>query len=257
MNTAIQLKEKQVNELVEKIKKSRTLMIVSVRGLPSKQFQEIKKSVRSEAFVKITRKNIIFRVLEKFGDDSIKPLENHIESDIAVVFSDKDGYELAALLAKKKTKVFAKAGQIADDDIEVKAGLTELVPGPVISELGVLGIQIAVENGKIAIKAPKVVVKKGEEIKETVASLLQKLHIQPFSVGLNPIVIYDIKKRKLYTYIKIDSEGYVNELKKAALQSLGLAHKINFYCKETIGYFLSRANMQAKALENKTRGAGQ
>ena len=86
MNTAIQLKEKQVNELVEKIKKSRTLMIVSVRGLPSKQFQEIKKSVRSEAFVKITRKNIIFRVLEKFGDDSIKPLENHIESDIAVVF---------------------------------------------------------------------------------------------------------------------------------------------------------------------------
>ncbi|MEN9626017.1 MAG: hypothetical protein RL557_345 [archaeon] len=251
VHEAIQAKEKQVNELADKIKKSNTLMIVSIRGLPSKQFQEIKKSVRSDAFVKIARKNIILRALEKCGDASIKPLENHIESDVAIVLSDKDGYDLAAILGKKKTKVFAKAGQIADDNIEVKDGPTELVPGPVISEFGVLGVQIAVENGKIAIKSPKVVVKKGEEIKENVASLLQKLSIQPFSVGLNPLVIYDLKKRKLYTHIKIDPEGYTHELKKAASQSLGFAQKISFYCKETIGYFLAKANMQGTHLQNK------
>lgn len=256
MISAKTLKEKHVQEFVDKLKHAHTLMIVSIRGLPSHQFQEIKKTIRSEADVKITKKNIIFRALEKFGDESIKPVKEYISSDVAYVISPKDGYELAALLATKKTKVFAKAGQIADDDISVKDGATELVPGPVISELGTLGIQIAVENGKITIKAPKVVVKKGEEIKENVASLLQKLHIQPFSVGLNPVLIYDIQQKKVYTNILIDPEGYTELLKKAAAKSLGFAQKINFYCKETIGYLLVKANMQGKVLEKKI-GAGQ
>ncbi|MEK6871853.1 MAG: hypothetical protein AABX16_03025, partial [Nanoarchaeota archaeon] len=115
----------------------------------------------------------------------------------------------------------------------------------VISELGVLGIQIAVENGKISIKAPKVVVKKGETIKENVASLLQKLQVQPFSVGLNPVAIYDVEHKKLYTHIKIDPDEYTLSLKMLAGKSLGFAQKIGFYCKETMSYFLGKAQREA------------
>src|SRR3989338_2164919 len=124
---AIQLKEKQVRDLVEKMKHMNTLMIVSIRGLPSKQFQEIKKSIRSDAFVKIARKNIIVRALDNFGKESALPLKQFIESDIALILSQKDGYELAGILTQKKTRVFAKAGQIAESDIEIKEGPTELV----------------------------------------------------------------------------------------------------------------------------------
>ena len=254
MNSSHQLKDKQVKILVDKIKKSKTLMIVSIRGLPSRQFQEIKKTVRAEAFVQIARKNIFFRAIDAMGESAIKPLEAHLSSDIAFVLSDTDGYELARLLSKRKTRVFAKAGQIADDDIEIKDGPTELVPGPVISELGVLGIQIAVENGKIAIKAPKVVVKKGETIKENVASLLQKLQVQPFSVGLNPVAIYDVEHKKLYTSIKIDPQGYTHSLITAARKSLGFAQHIKFYCKETMPYFLGKAHREAHALQRKSGG---
>jgi large subunit ribosomal protein L10 len=252
--SAIQLKEKQVKELVEKIKKSKTLMLVSVKGLPSRQFQEIKKSIRDDAFVKITRKNIISRAIQTFGKESILPLKDHITSDIAVVISDKDGYDLARIIGKKKTKVFAKAGQIANEDIEIKDGPTDLVPGPAISELGALGLQISVENGKIAIKASKVIVKQGEAIKDTVAAVLQKLNIQPFSVGLIPLVIYDVPEEKIYTHITIDSDGYTDMLKTAAAKSLHLARKINFYCKETMGYLLAKAHMHAKHIQNKSGG---
>lgn len=243
-----EIKGKQVKILADKIKKSKTLMIVSIRGLPSRQFQEIKKTVRGEAFVQIARKNIFFRAIEMMQEEAVKPLERYIGSDIAFVLSNTDGYELARLLSKRKTRVFAKAGQIADEDIEVKDGPTELVPGPVISELGVLGIQIAVENGKISIKAPKVVVKKGEPIKEHVASLLQKLQVQPFSVGLNPVAIYDIEHKKLYTHIKIDSDGYTASLKMLAGKSLGFAQRIGFYCKETVTYFLGKAQREASRI---------
>ena len=245
----IKLKEKQIKELAEDIKNARTLMIVSIKSLPSKQFQEIKKSIRNHAKVKIAKKNIVLRAIRIVGKDSILGLEKYVTSDYAFVISDMEGYELAGVLAQKKTPVFARAGQEALENIEVKTGPTDLVPGPAISELGALGIQIAVENGKISIKADRVVVNKGQTINEATASILQKLNIQPFEVGLNPIAIYDVENEKIYTDINIDSERAVDELKNAGGKALGFAQKIVYYCKETIGYFLGKANLEGYALE--------
>jgi len=161
---------------------------------------------------------------------------------------DLDAYELAGILAKKKTPVFAKAGQVAEDDIEVKDGPTDMVPGPAISELGALGLQVAVEDGKIAIKAPKVVITKGQTINENAASIFQKLNIMPFNVGLNINVAYDVASKKIFTELKIDPEGYTEDLKQAAGKALGFAQKIVYICKETIGYFLAKGNAHGNAL---------
>jgi large subunit ribosomal protein L10 len=242
------IKEKQVNELAEKIKNSKTFMIVSIKGLPSKQFQDIKKSLRDEAEVKVAKKNILLRAIKAFGKDSILPLEKHIQENCAFALSNTEGYELAGLLSKKKTPVFAKAGQEATEDIEVKDGPTDLMPGPAISELGSLGLQVAVEDGKIAIKKTKVVITKGQTINETAASIFQKLNIQPFTIGLEPVAIYDIESEKIYTDIKIDSEEAKLELQSAASKALGFAQKIAYYAKETIGYLLAKANTNAEHL---------
>ncbi len=244
-------KEKQVKELAEKIKKSRTLMIVSVKSLPSKQFQEIKKSIRQHAYIRVAKKNIMLRAIKEVGKESIFPLNNHIKENCAFAISEVEGFELAGIFLSKKTPVFAKAGQIAPNDIEVKDGPTSLVPGPAISELGALGIQISVEGGKIAIKKAKIIVKAGEPITADVCALLQKLSIQPFSIGLKPVAIYDVKTEKIYSEIKIDPEESSKELIAAARKSLGFAQKIGYFCKETILYFLARANMETKALDTK------
>ncbi len=242
------IKEKQVKELINEIKKAKTLMIVSIKGLPSKQFQSAKKSIREYASVKVAKKNIMNRSIKGIGKESILALDKYINENCAFVISDLDGYELAGILNKKRTPIAAKAGQLAPIDIEVKEGPTELVAGPAISELGALGIQIAVENGKISIKKNKVVVKEGVEIKDNVASILQKLHIQPFTVGLEPVAIYDIESEKIYDNIKINPEETINELRNAAAKSLGFAQKIGYYCRETIGYFLAKANLEGETL---------
>ena len=247
------IKDKKVKELSGEIKSAKTLMVVSIKGLPSRQFQDIKKSVRDHAHIKVEKKNILIRSLKELKKESVLPLETYISDSCAFAISDVEGYELAAIFAKKKTPVFAKTGQIAPHDIEVKDGPTDLVPGPAISELGALGIQISVENGKIAIKAPKVVVKEGAVISAGVAAVLQKLAIQPFSVGLDPVAVYDIQTEKIYTELKIDSEGVSATLRESAAKALGFAQKIAYATKETIGYLLAKANMQAKALENKTQ----
>jgi large subunit ribosomal protein L10 len=245
---AHKLKSDRVKTLIEKIKNAKTLMIVSIKNLPSKQFQDIKKSLRGKALVKVAKKNIMNRAIKGFGKESILPLEKEIQENSAFVISDIEGFELAGILSKEKTPASAKAGQISPEDIEVKAGPTSLVPGPAISELGALGIQISIEDGKISIKEPRVIIRKDEVINESVASLLQKLDITPFNVGLEPVAIYDIQSEKIFSEINIDSEEAIENLKNAATKALGFAQKIVYYCKDTIGYLLSKANSHEKSL---------
>ena len=247
------IKEKQVKELAEKIKKSRTLMIVSVKSLPSKQFQEIKKSIREHASIQVAKKNIMLRAIKAVGKESILEIEKHIKDNSAFAISEVEGFELAGILLSKKTPVYAKAGQIAPVDIEVKEGPTSLVPGPAISELGALGIQISVENGKIAIKKAKIVVKTGDVISANAAAMFQKLNIQPFTIGLEPVCVYDVKTEKLYSNIKIYTEGVAKELASSAGKALGFAQKISYFCRETVTYFLAKANMEGNALNNKIK----
>tara|TARA_Y100000034_G_scaffold91232_1_gene110032 strand:- start:723 stop:1844 length:1122 start_codon:yes stop_codon:yes gene_type:complete len=242
------VKEKDVNKLVDKMQHAKTVMIVDIKGLPSKQFQDIKKSIREHAQIKVAKKNILKRAIEKFGKEDVLPLEKHIKENSAIAISELEGYELAGILAQKKTPAAAKAGQVAPDDIEVKAGPTDLVPGPAISELGAVGLKIAVEDGKLSIKNSKVIITEGQTINQDVASILQKLNIMPFTVGLEPVAIYDVESGKIYTEIKIDSEETVSLLKDAAGKALGFAQKIIYYCKDTITYFLAKANAEGEAL---------
>ena len=166
-----------------------------------------------------------------------------------MLFSDIDSFVLAAELISKKTLTKAKTGQEATEDIEISAGPTDLVPGPAISELGALGIQIQIDKGKINIKEPKVIVKKGEKISQATADVMNKLDIKPFSIGFMPVVAFDTKEGKIYIDINVDKEGIVKELKNLFSKALAFAVEIAYASPETIGFLIQKAGRQEKALE--------
>ncbi len=168
-------------------------------------------------------------------------LKEQINEDYAILFSDLDAFDLASELIENKSPAKARVGQEADKDIEVEAGPTELVPGPAIAELGALGIQIQIDKGKINIKEPKVIVKKGEKVSANAASLMNKLDIKPFSIGFIPLSAYDTKENKLYLSINIDKEGTLNELKYAFGRALAFAVEKEIFNKDTTGLILSKA----------------
>ena len=246
---SLQKKKKEIKNLSDKMKNSKTIMVVSLKGVPSKQFQEIKKKVRKEAEVKVAKKNILKRAIDGTKEKEIEKLKEYIEENSAIVLSDSDAFDLAGILAENKNPVLAKAGQEALEDIKVEAGPTELVPGPAISELGGVGLKVTVEGGKLSIKEGKVIVKKNEKISPEVASVLQKLDIKPFLIGLEPLVLYDKNSKKIFINIKIDKEKAVGDLKNSKMRAFGLAQKIVYYCKETIGYLLGKANLEVKKIE--------
>jgi len=245
----IKKKEKIVARIAEKIKNSRTVMIVSIGGLPSKQFQEIRKKIRGKAEIELLNKNILIRAIDSLKREELSKMKKKIKENTAVVFSEMDAFELAAILSENKIRAKAKEGQKVQEDVKIEAGPTDLAPGPAISELGSLGLKVAVEDGKIAIKESKVILKKGEIVSENAANIMGKLDILPFEVGIIPVAAYDSKEDKLYVGIKVDKEGTLEELKEIYGKTLGLALKIGYLCKETIGCLIGKAGKEAKILE--------
>lgn len=243
-------KKKAVSELAKLLQEKKTFLIASIKNIPGSQFQEIVKKLRGKAIVKVPKKNLILKALDSSKEQEIKQVKEKISSDFALLFSDEDCFELAIELVRRKSPSKAKVGQIAPEDIEIPAGPTDLVPGPAISELGNLGIQIQIENGKITIKAPKIIVKKGNKINQGAADMMNKLDIKPFSIWLVPIAAFDNNTKTFYPEMDINPEKTLEDLKEAYGKALPFAVNIGYATPETITFLIGKAGRQEKVLSS-------
>ncbi len=249
-------KTKSVQEFSELMKNKKTILIVSIKNIPASQFQEIGKKLRNKAIVKVPKKNLIFRALDLSKNEALKKLKEQIKDSIAILFSDIDCFDLAAELTKNKSLVRAKAGQEVPEDIEIPAGPTDLIPGPAVSELGALGIQIKIEKGKIHIKEPKIIVKKNEKISTGAADIMTKLDIKPFSVGFIPLSAFDTQEGKIYFDINVNQEETLEKLKTSFGKALAFSVEINYICEDTIKFLIGKAGMHEKVLSKFTDSEG-
>ena len=248
-NSIPEMKLKSVAELIDLIKNKKTILIASIKNIPASQFQKIGKKLRGKAVIKVPKKNLIFRALDSLGDEALKGLKDQIKEDTTILFSDTDCFDLALELINNKSSAKARVGQEAPEDITVQAGPTDLLPGPAISELGALGIKIQIEKGKINIKEPKVIVKKGEKVSAIAADIMSKLDIKPFLIGFIPLSAFDTQERKLYLEIEIDREETLKELKISFGKALAFAVGIAYICEDTIKPLIRKAKMHEKVFE--------
>jgi large subunit ribosomal protein L10 len=244
-----------VKELAGKIKNSKTVLIASTRGLPSSQFHSIKKKMRGSADVKVAKKSAVLRAIDDSKMPGVAELKDTIGADVALFFSDLDPFALSGLLIDNESEAKAKAGDLAPFDIVVEPGPTELIPGPAISELGSVGLKVAVENGKLAIKTQTTVAKEGDVVDEKLASVLGKLNIAPMKVGFLPEAAYSATDEKVYVGIKIDKAGALELLRESIGKSLSFAVNIVYPTEKTIGALIGKAGMHEKALSAKAADA--
>ena len=245
VSDAKKLKVKELAELMGK----KTVMVISIKGLPSAQFQDIKKKLRSKAKVQVVKKSLVKFALDHCGIKELHELVPYVDDSTAMLFSDADAFEISGILASEKIPAKAKTGQIAPSDIEVKAGPTELIPGPDISALSAVGLIPKVENGKIAVLKDKIIAKEGDVITEALASIMAKLDIIPFEVGVDPIAAFDGEEKKVYVDIKIDKEGMLDELENAHGRGLALSVELGIVNSDSIDFILSKAGVEGLVID--------
>lgn len=240
-----EVKKIKVKELAEDMK-SKSVMVVSIKSLPSAQFQDIKKKIRGKAKIVVAKKSLVDFALDHCGIKELHELVPFVQDGTAILFSNEDAFHISGILADSKSPAKAKAGQIAPEDLIVKAGPTDLLPGPDISALSSVGIKPKVEGGKIAIMMDHVLCKEGETITDAKASILAKLGIVPFKIGIEPIAAY--MQGKVYSSIKIDKEATILEVENAYTKALPFAVELAYVSLDTLDLILGKAQSHEKVI---------
>jgi large subunit ribosomal protein L10 len=247
-------KIQEVIQLKELMKKYKAISIVDLTNLPSSNLQAIRNKLRDKIEIRVTKKSLISRAIEELKEKDLSSLKQYLENSIpALIFSDEDPFKLLRLIKENKTNAAAKPGQLAPMDLTIQAGPTPFTPGPIIGELGAIGLQTSVESGKIIIKKEKLVAKKDEVIKAGVASILSKLGIEPIEISVNVLAIYDQGIIYEKAVLDVNQEEYINNLKLAYNQSIKLAEEIGYICKDNIDLLLTKAQRNALILSKELK----
>jgi len=243
-------KQKVVDEFVKLIEEYPIIAAVNLEMMPAPQLQIMRAKLRDKVVLKMSKRRLMKIAIEKAKakKKDIEKLEPYLKGMPALIFTKENPFKLNKILVQNKSKAPAKAGQVAPSDIIVLAGPTPFAPGPVIGELGAIGIKTKVEGGKIAVSEDTVVVKEGEVIKPNVAGLLTRLGIEPMEIGLDLTAAYE--KGIIYKsdILAIDEKAFMEKLNNAATWAFNLAVEAGYFTKDTIELLVPKAFNEAKAL---------
>jgi large subunit ribosomal protein L10 len=247
---APEVKKKIVEELANLMIEYPIIGIVDMENMPTPQLQNMREQLRETVVLRMTKKRLIRLALKKAESKKkgIAVLDEKMKGMPALLFTKENPFKLYKKLQKNKSTAPAKAGQIAPKDVLVQAGPTPFAPGPIIGELGSIGIKAGIDGGKVAIKEDKVVVKEGEEIKANVAALLTRLKIEPMEVGLDLVATYEDGTIFTKSVLDVDEKKYVQDLQNCASWAFNLAMESGFPTAETITLMVTKAFSEAKGL---------
>ncbi len=246
-------KKKELASIVKLMQEYPVVGLIDLTGLPSAQYQSIRAKLKSRLLIKTANKNLIRLALEKIKENKhgIEEFEPLLKDCMpALLFTKEDPFIISKNLNKSKSKAAAKPGQIAPYDLIAPAGPTPFAPGPIIGELGAVGIKTQIVAGKIHIKEDAVLAHKGDVINQKVAEMLARLGIQPMEIGLNLAAMYDSGKIFLRDVLSINEQDYINQIKEAFAFSLNLAVYSAYTSKDTINHLIKKSVVEGKALSS-------
>lgn len=249
MDVKPQLKKKMstVDKIDTLSQRYKTILISSIQNLPSAPFEKLRKKLRGKAEMIVAKNVLVRRALEK---TSAKDFLSVMEGPSVIIFTDLSPLQIHGLIEEGKSKAYAKPGQVAPHDIVVPAGETTLPPGPVLSELKMVGIDARLDKGKIVIAKDCTVAKKGDKIKKEVANTLIKLNIMPMEIKMLVVGAFEKDSGLVYKsdVLSITPERLTDEIKAIARNSINLALKTDYPTKETMAIIIPTAVLQAKNL---------
>ena len=243
-------KQGTVQEFVSLMEEYPIVGVVNMNNLPTKQLQNMRAQLRSTVVLRMTKRRLLKKAIDqvKAKKPGIEQLVPYMEGMPAMIFTKYNPFALQKKLGKNKSKAPAKAGQVAPNDIEVKAGPTSFAPGPIIGELGAVGLKAGIDGGKVVIKADSIVARKGDIISDKLAALLTRLGVEPMEIGLDLTAVYE--KGSIFTkkVLAIDETVYMNNLSQAGRWVFNLAVEIAYPTKGTTSFLVQKAFKDAKGL---------
>lgn len=242
---ALLVKSREVEKVKGLIEEHKALGIASLHKVRASQLQELKRKL-GDVQIRVIKNAIIERAISGCEDKpDLGKLKSFLKGSNIFLFADINPFRLALLLSKSKVEMFAKAGDNAARDIIVPAGNTGLSPGPVISQLNMVGLPTRIETGSVWISRDTLVTRKGEAIPQRLAAVLSNLGIKAVEGGLSLKAVYDDGLILTEDQLYIDLEEFKQEIARVYLEVLNLSINAAYPTSENIVFLIQNAHREA------------
>jgi len=181
------------NKFINLLQEYHKILVVICDNIDSAHMQRIRKSLRGKAVLlmgknTMRRKAIRLNLAEHPDWEGILP---YITGNIGLVFTNEDDLRsVRNICLESKVPAAAKPGIKAPADVVIPKGITALEPTKT-SFLQALNIASKINKGTIEILQDVQLIKKGDKVGSSEATLLQMLDIRPFEYGLQMVAVYD------------------------------------------------------------------
>jgi large subunit ribosomal protein LP0 len=168
------------------------IIIVDADNVGSNQIQKCRKALQKNSILVMGKNSIIKKVLKKQieKNPNMQDLYESAKGNVGLIFTRNDPFEIKKILKENQIPAPAKVGQIAQNDVIIPAGPTELPPDGT-SFFQALNIPTKIQKGQIEIQDPIKLIEKGKIVGSSEAALLKKLNIVPFSFELQIKLVFD------------------------------------------------------------------
>ncbi len=240
---AVRRKIEQIEETTADMKNYKTVALLDLRKLPDALFQSLRKRIREDGGkVAVLKKPVTSRVLST--DKKLSERVSDCTKPVAFILTNSSPYELNQFFKQHKKKRAAKVGDVANADIVIPEGETDLPPGPALSELKAGGINVQIKGGKIVVAKESVVARTGDKLTEMKVKSLQTLGVMPFEVMAN--LVFGFDGEYIYPKELLDlGDTVATDLSEGLSQAMNLSINACYPSEQNIDMLLGEAIMQS------------
>ncbi|CAF3868167.1 unnamed protein product [Adineta steineri] len=185
-------KAKYTMRLTQYLDEYPKVFVVGADNVGSRQMQKIRLSLRGHAVLMMGKNTMMRKTIrgQTSKNTNLEKLLPHVYENIGFVFTKEDLSSIRDKLLENKVAAPARAGAIAPVDVTIPAQVTALGPEKT-SFFQALQIPTKITRGTIEIINDVNLIKVGDKVGPSEATLLNMLGISPFSYGLIIRQVYD------------------------------------------------------------------
>jgi len=220
------------------------VFVVDVDNVGSQQMNITRKQMRGKAEILMGKNTLMRKVLANFLESNPghyhAALEEKMSGNVGFVFTNSDLPKIRDFILANRVPAPARVGSIAPVDVTVPPGPTGCDPGQT-SFFQVLQIPTKIVKGQIEITNSVNLIKKGDKVGSSEASLLSKLNIKPFSYGLKIDCIFDSGSQFSVDVLDIDDNQIMAKFSRALAAVAAVSLQVGYPTQASLPHSIGRA----------------
>jgi large subunit ribosomal protein LP0 len=217
------------------------IVIFTCDNVGSTQLQSIRKELRGKGVVLMGKNTLMKKAIQlNKKNENLKKLIPLIKQNCGLIFTNGDLKEIRDIVINNKVAAPAKVGQISVVDVVVPAQNTGMEPTKT-SFFQALNIPTKITKGTVEIIQDYVLLRPGDKVDNSKASLLQMMNLKPFSYSLKVQNIYDNGSIYDPSVLDITNDVYENLFREGINNIASISLATNFPTKASIPHSLANA----------------